>query len=456
MFGGVGAVGFAAARQTFVPVAADATPLGPALVWSDRRAAGEAVALAAPFGDDGDDGADVVRSRTGVVLDAGSVAAKIAWLEHHDPRTLRAARWLLAPRDLVAWRLTGEVTTDHTLASATGLFEMSDDDGLGPLLPGLVDAVADLLPDAVRSDTTVGGLLDGPAAELGLPPGIPVVIGAGDRACEVLGAGSSETWPMVSWGTTANVSVPVRVRHLEPPHSVIVTRGALGGWLLEGGLSAAGSLVDWLAQLAGLDATSLMRRAGSSPPGARGVIALPWLGGARAPWWRDTARGAVLGLSFDHDIGDLARAVVESVAWDVERCLESVTDARPGAAPPEGLVLGGGGANLAVWTAVLTAVTGLPARRRRSGEAASAGAAMVVAKATGAGLGRRAEAASGPGVGTVEPAEESGPDRSLDLYLERVNPVDTEIPPDASMQARYDTLRPTVDAAAAAVIELGG
>ncbi len=144
MFEAVEALGFAAARQTFVPVAADATPLGPALLWSDRRAGAEAVALAASFGDDG---ADIVRRRTGVVLDAGSVAAKVSWLVGHEPDRLRAARWLLAPRDLVAWRLIGEVTTDQTLASATGLYDISDGDRLGPLVPGLVDAAAGLLPE---------------------------------------------------------------------------------------------------------------------------------------------------------------------------------------------------------------------------------------------------------------------------------------------------------------------
>ncbi len=105
----------------------------------------------------------------------------------------------------MAWRLTGEVATDHTLASATGLFELAG----GALVPGLVDDVADRLPPALPSDTVLGGLLDGPGTELGLRAGIPVVIGAGDRACEVLGTALAEAWPMVSWGTTANVSVPV-------------------------------------------------------------------------------------------------------------------------------------------------------------------------------------------------------------------------------------------------------
>jgi xylulokinase len=297
---------------------------------------------------------------------------------------------------------------------------------LGPLVPGLVDAAADLLPEARRSDTVTGSLLVGPAQELGLPAGIPVVIGAGDRACEVLGAGASPTWPMVSWGTTANVSVPV-VGDDAPdptPTAMIATRGATGGWLLEGGLAAAGSLVDWLARLTGLDTPSLLDRAGSSPPGSGGVMAFPWLGGARAPWWRDTARGAFVGLSFHHDAGDVARAVVESVAFDVARCLESVS-ASAGEPASEGLVLGGGGAHLALWTEILTAVTGLPARRRRSGEAASAGAALLVARATG-----------------------------TELDLDRLDPVDAEVTPEVSSAATYAALRPTVDAAAVAVVGL--
>ncbi len=188
--------------------------------------------MAALFdGAGGSGGFDTVRRRTGVVLDAGSVAAKIAWLGQHEPERVKSARWFLTPRDLVAWRLTGEVATDHTMASASGLFEIfgpssaresggDDERSLGPLVPGLADGVADRLPPSRPSTTVIGALLGGPAAELGLRPGIPVVIGAGDRACEVLGTGASETWPMVSWGTTANVSVPstVSARRHPTPH----------------------------------------------------------------------------------------------------------------------------------------------------------------------------------------------------------------------------------------------
>jgi sugar (pentulose or hexulose) kinase len=129
----------------------------------------------------------------------------------------------------------------------------------------------------------------------------------------------------------------------------------------------------------------------------------------------------VLGLSLDHDVNDMARAVVESVAFDVARCLEAAA-ARPGAAMVQGVVLGGGGARQELWTEVLGAVTGLATRRRRSGEAAAAGAAAIVTRATGS-----------------EPAHD--PDV-----------IDTA--PDAALVARYAALRPAVDAAARAVVEL--
>ena len=147
----------------------------------------------------------------------------------------------------------------------------------------------------------VGQLKPVPGAELGLRPGIPVVIGAGDRQCEVLGSGASEDRPMVSWGTTGQrvgarcTSVPC-----PSPAGAVVTRAADGGWLLEGGLSAAGSFLAWLGRLLGSTSTSWPRLAAESRPGARGVVAVPWLDGARAPWWRDDARAGFVGLGAAH------------------------------------------------------------------------------------------------------------------------------------------------------------
>jgi sugar (pentulose or hexulose) kinase len=228
---------------------------------------------------------------------------------------------------------------------------------------------------------------------------------------------------MVSWGTTANVSVPVHERPVPSPAGAVVTRGASEGWLLEGGLSAAGSFLAWLGRLLGSPVDELAARAGQSPPGARGVTAVPWLDGARAPWWRDDARAGFVGLGAAHGADDLSRAVIESVAWDVLRCMEVVTAGRLGGSTAQGVTLGGAGTGLPLWVDVLTSVLGLPAVRHRSGEAASAGAALLAGKALGMGL-----------------------------TLEQLDPVEAVIIPDPETVELYRRLRPQVEHVATAVL----
>lgn len=411
--GRVDAVVFASARQSFVPVTATGEALGPAVLWSDRRAGAEAEALSATCG-----GAEQLRQRTGVVLDGAAVAAKIAWLTNHEIERLSGAAWLLSPRDLMVWHLTGVVATDATLASATGLYDAD-----GAAVPELVGAAAGRLPDVVAPDTVIGSVRRDQAAAVGLRAGTPVVIGAGDRQCEVLGTGASAASPMVAWGTTANVSVPVSERPDPVPSGVVVTRAALGGWLVEGGLSAAGSLLAWLARLTGVEVERLGAAARSTPPGAGGVVALPWMGGARAPWWDDDARAGFIGLGFEHGPADLARAIFEAVAFDVARCLDRMATI----ARPTGFAIGGSAATDPTWTDVLTGVTGLPALQRRSGEAAMAGAALVASAAVGAGY-----------------------------ELEYLDPVEVRTTPVPEIVRRYRDVRAASDRIAATMVGLRG
>jgi sugar (pentulose or hexulose) kinase len=412
-FAQVDVVTLSGARQTFVPVTASGDPIGKAIMWSDHRASSAARRLAERMGGD-----DINRARTGIPLDAGAVAAKLAWLTEHEPGRLDSAEHILSPRDLVLHRLTGQVVTDTTFASRSGLYDFD-----GNVVRELAEPALGKLPSVVPSATVVGHLRSVPAAELGLRPGTPVVIGAGDRQCEMLGSGASEDHPMISWGTTATVSVPVHERPVPAPAGAVVTRAADGGWLLEGGLSAAGSFLDWLGRLLGRTQAEMAELAAGSPPGARGVVAVPWLDGARAPWWRDDARAGFVGLGAQHGASDLARAVVEAVAWDVLRVIEVVTVGRLGGSPAEGVTLGGIGSRLPIWVEVLTSVLGVPAIRQHSGEPASAGAALLAGQAMG-----------------------------MDLTLEQLDPPQPAIKPDPGAVEVYRRLRPTVDYVAGAVI----
>ncbi len=420
-FGEVDVVGCTGARQTLVLVDGAGHSLGPAIVWSDRRAGAEAEQLRRRL-----ETSDRTLPSSGIEVDAFSVAAKLAWLAAHHPDRLAAATWVLTPRDYAVMAMTGVTATDPTMAWRSGLYDLD-----GRPLPELVGDSGGRLAPQVLPDHVTGELTSGAAESLGLASGTPVVIGCGDRASEVLGSGATETCPMVSWGTTANVSVPVGHRTegggLLPrvPAGVVLSRGAEGGWLFEGGLSAAGSLVAWLGTMTGHSAEALGGMAATSPPGARGVVVAPWLEGARAPWWRADATAAFVGLGPAHTVADLARATFESVAWDVLRCLEAMGLTGEESAA-SGVVSTGGGSGIPAWIEVLSGITGRAVEIRRSGQAAAAGAALLAARAVG-----------------------------RELTLADLDPVAARTEPDAVAVSSYRALRLHVDAVAVALLDLG-
>ena len=224
---------------------------------------------------------------------------------------------------------------------------------------------------------------------------------------------------MVSWGTTTNVWFPTQARSVIFRESPPISLGALGGYIVEAGLSAAGAALGWLERVTGRPRELLLTQAAASPPGANGVVALPWLHGARAPWWQPDAHAAFAGLTSASGPGELARAVVESVAFDVDRCLELVA---PGATE---LAVAGGGVKSQLWREVLAATTGRPLVRRAVHDAASVGARLLVGAATGS------------------PVE-----------LDQINPVVVREEPDADLCDRYRGSRQDSDRFARAMLDL--
>ena len=303
------------ARQTFVATDAGGVPTGPGILWSDRRAVAEVGPILARGG-----GAEAVQTRTEAPLAAESVAAKLAWLAHHRPEQLQPARWVLTPRDYVVARLCGEFCTDRTMASRGGLYDLD-----GQVVDDLAGPAASMLPPVVESDTVVGALAAPAAQELGVPPGTPVVIGAGDRACEVIGAGAHWRVPMVSWGTTASVVVPVGRRPDALVPGLVLSRAAGG--------SATRRLAARRRPVGGRRAPRLAGRPLRVPtdraPG-RGVGAVT---GRAASWPCPGWAGLALlggttrpGLASSEPAptmtaADLTRAAIESVAAEVRRCL---------------------------------------------------------------------------------------------------------------------------------------
>jgi xylulokinase len=172
--------------------------LRPAITWLDRRAEAEAQDYERLPAD--------LRARLGNAPSPGMAGPILRWLARHEPEVYGRSAWMLQPKDWLRFRLTGRAATDPTDASGTLLFDLAR----GVWALGLR---ADLLPEIRPPAQLAGTLLPAAALRLGLPPGLPVAIGAADTATSLLAAHLPSGQGLLTLGTGGQLIIPV------PPNS---------------------------------------------------------------------------------------------------------------------------------------------------------------------------------------------------------------------------------------------
>lgn len=366
----VRALGIAGQLDGCLAVDADATPLGPCIIWMDRRAEADAEAVSA----------EKLRRITGLTRDATHMAAKIRWLKREAPEARRAARFHQPVSYLVA-RLTGEHVLDHGLASTTMLYSLRARDFDQGLLEAFEIERGELPAIAEAHDRA--GLLTAQGAELsGLPAGIAVAVGTGDDFSTPLGAGLVTPGRVACVLGTAEVVGALHDEARIDPAGLVETHSYAGGrFYVENPGWLSGGALAWLRPLLGLaDFAALDRCAAEVAPGAKGVTFLPALSGAMAPEWIAAARGCFYGLTPAHGQGHMARAVLEGCAFAMRDVVERLAEL--GVAANELLLLGGG-AKSRLWAQIRADCTGLPAQIPVVRDTSPVGAAMCAAVAGG-------------------------------------------------------------------------
>ncbi|MHB1296076.1 MAG: xylulokinase [Anaerolineae bacterium] len=361
---------------SFVPIDAAGHCLRPAINWLDTRASAEAEEVRAALGD------EALYALTGKRPSAAYVLPKLLWLRRHEPEILqRTARFLLA-HDLLLYRLCGATLTDYSLAGGALLLDLRTLSWSRDLLARF-DLDAGQLPDLAWAGTRAGDLDPAVAADLGLRPGTAVVVGGQDQKCAALGAGIRPGRATVSLGTASAISAIVDRPLLDPGRRVpTFPFVAPGYWDLEGVVSTAGAALKWVHEtfFPAQSYDTLDGLAAASPPGAGGVRFYPHLAGATSPLWEAGARGAFTGLSLASGAGDIVRAVLEGIAYQVRANLEVI---EPLAGVQE-LALFGGGARSPLWAQIISDVVGLPVYATETVDVANWGACVLAG--VGAGL----------------------------------------------------------------------
>jgi glycerol kinase len=358
-------------------------PVHHAIVWQDRRTE----PLCAQLREQGL--ADTVRAATGLVVDPYFSGTKLRWLlDHVSGAHLAAAQGELAFGTVdswLLWKLTeGRVhATDVSNASRTMLFDIRHNRWDHGLLKALH------VPDSVLPRVFPSSHVFGETTLFGAP--IPVAGIAGDQQAALFGqacfkAGLAKN----TYGTGCFMLMHTGGR-FEPSANGLVTTAAAQPtarpeYALEGSVFIGGAVVQWLRDgLHAIKASGEVQALAASVPDAGGVMFVPAFTGLGAPYWDADARGAIVGLSRGSTVAHIARAALESIAFQSAALLQAMAadaSAAGGAAPSELRVDGGASVNdlLMQFQADLL---GIPVVRPRITETTALGAAYLAGLASG-------------------------------------------------------------------------
>jgi xylulokinase len=350
-FATVRAIGLSGQMHAAVLLDSADRPLRPAILWNDGRAQAECRLLT--------ERVPGIGRIAGVPAMPGFTAPKLLWLAAHEPEVVGRTARVVLPKDYVRLRLAGEHATDLCDAAGTLWLDEARRDWSPELLAASGVAAAQL-PRLAEGSTPAGTLRPGIAAELGLPPGIPIAAGAGDAAGGAVGIGAVEDGDgFVSLGTSAQYFVTTAAYRPYPEALVHAFCHALPGrWFQMAALLNGASCLAWAASLLGeRDLGALLSRVEAQWRGPSRLLFLPYLAGERTPHDDPRARGVLFGLDAGTTAVELVQAVLEGVAFSLAEAQDCLAAAGTRVAS---LAAIGGGARSRLWTRILATVLDRP------------------------------------------------------------------------------------------------
>ena len=378
--GDIDAVIFDGVWQSMVPVDRSGTATARASLWADTRSIQQNERLKKRLD------TEEVKQRTGCSLHPMYFLSRLAWMQEEAPDVFQRADRFVSIKEYVIQRLFGVRKVDISIASGTGLLNMSTRDWDADLLSE-VNLTPDRFSECVEPTFVLPGLRRESASLLGLREGTPGVIGAADGAQSHLGSvGLAETRMSLTVGTGAALRRRTSFPGIVPGTEAWCYYLAEGNWLQGGVLHDAGNALRWFADTVmppageGEDVFSLMNSLSAGiPVGAEGLCFIPLFGGERCPHYRPQAKGALYGLTFSHTRAHLVRALMEGLAYNlytVYRML--VPDSEPD------LVVTGGILKSPTWLQIVADFFGKTLWLPRMPEAAAWGGVLLGLRALGA------------------------------------------------------------------------
>ncbi len=352
----IAAVSFSGQMMGCLCVDCGGVPLRPAIIWADSRAQAQADELERSISQ------QEFYHITGHRNTPSYGLQKLMWVRDHEPEVYSQTHQVLNAKDYLVFRLTGVFCTDHSDANGMACFDINTR-AWSERIIRCAGIDPRKLPPAFPSVHVAGGVTPQAAALTGLSPGTPVVIGAGDGVAANVGAGSiAPGRTYCCMGTSAWITTTAQSPIFDPDMRTVTWCHAIPGlYAPNGTMQAAGASYSWLRDTVCTDElrqagrkgvspyTLIDAQAAQSPPGANGLVFLPYLMGERAPRWNPDASGAFLGITAAATRGDLIRSVLEGVVMN----LSIVLDILRAHVDIDEIVVIGGGAKGPLWRQIM-------------------------------------------------------------------------------------------------------
>jgi gluconokinase len=377
----VAGVSFSAAMHSLIAVDAKGEPLTNVITWADARSAEYAEALKQSPADKD------IYQHTGTPVHPMSPLCKIMWMRDNQSHIFAVTHKFISIKEFVFYRFFNQYLVDHSIASATGLFDIYKKTWYAPALQA-AGITSDKLSQPVSATYIIKGLAAKYAKQLGIDANTPFVIGASDGCLANLGSNATHPGDL---SVTIGTSGAVRMIASEPAYD---KQERIFNYILTDELYVSGGainngvvLLKWYTEhflkrpfSSGGDLSWFVQQAAQAPAGADGLLFLPYILGERAPVWDASARGVFIGVHSGHTQAHFMRAIIEGINYALYQVAASVQET---VGAIQHIYASGGFINSPLWLQWLTDLFGKEINLINSDDASSVGAALLGFQALG-------------------------------------------------------------------------
>lgn len=376
----VSCISFSSAMHSVIAVDSYGTPLTKSITWADNRSAEWAEKIKNEMN------GHQIYERTGTPIHPMSPLSKVVWMRHECCPLFREIHKFISIKEYVFLKLFGCYVVDHSIASATGLFNLEKLDWDQEALD-IAGITKDQLSTPVPTTHILKGCKEEYLAYTGLPADTPFVVGASDGVLSNIGADALDAGTVaITIGTSGAIRAVVDEPITDPAGRTFCYALTENHWVIGGPVNNGGMVLRWVRdELAGAEMERakrlgvdpydmLLKMASTVSPGSDGLLFHPYMSGERAPLWNAHARGSFFGLSMYHKKEHMIRAVMEGILYNLYSVLLIVEDLT---GTPARIQASGGFAQSEFWRQMMADIFGRLVTVPESYESSCLGAAVL-------------------------------------------------------------------------------